>query len=65
MVVDRLQRVHISPGFIYFCEELHHLNEGSNSRASFGGNFVAGRKNSMCVCDMCMMCVMCVYDVHV
>ncbi len=52
--------------------KLRHLNEGSNSRASFGGNFVAGRKNSMCVCDVCMMCVMCacsvcvcVYDVCV
>ncbi len=44
------ERVHISPGFIYFCEELRHSNEGSNSRASLGGKFVAGRKNSMCMC---------------
>ncbi len=39
-------------------------NEGSNSRASLGGKFVAGRKNSMCVC-VYDVCVVCVYDVCV
>ncbi len=33
-----------------FCEEFCHSNESSNSRAYFGGNFVVGRKNSVCVC---------------
>ncbi len=33
-----------------FCEEFRHSNESSNSRAYFGGNFVVGRKNSVCVC---------------